>query len=115
MSDNFLPILGRSLYNPMPMRDNRVNTVTSVVSRLALAGLVVGALLLAGPSIGEVQAQTKTVVLDDDEEDAKIIGSVHKPDVPFIALRQQQEDLETLELRESFLPKVIKSVEKKPF
>ena len=97
------------------MLDNRVNTATSVISRLALAGVFAGMLLLAGPWIGEVQAQTKTVDLDDDEEAEKIIGSVHKPDVPFIALRQQQEDLETLELRESFLPKVIKSVEKKPF
>ena len=115
MIDNFLPILCRSPYNPLPMRDNTINTTTSIVFRLTLAGLLSGILLLAGPWVGEVRAQTKTVVLDDEDEEDKIIGTVHKPEVPFLRVRQEQEDLETLELRESFLPKVIKSVEKTPF
>ena len=42
-------------------------------------------------------------------------GSVHKPEVSYLVSRQEQEDLETLQLKESFIPKIVKSVEKAPF
>ena len=81
---------------------------------LALAGAVGASLLLvAGPA----DAQGKKIVFGDDAElsGSEVIGTVHKPEVGYIITRQEQEDLETLQLKESFIPKIVKSVEKKPF
>ena len=85
--------------------------------RSGLLGLAaaIGAsfVLFAGPA----DAQGKKIVFGDDSELAgsEVIGTVHKPEVGYIITRQEQEDLETLQLKESFIPKIVKSVEKKPF
>ena len=64
---------------------------------------------------GDAQAQRKRVVFGEETEGSEVVGYVHKPEVGYIITRQEQEDLETLQLKESFLPKIVKSVEKKPF
>lgn len=73
------------------------------------------ALFLA--SSGSAWAQGKKIVFGEDSELAgsEVIGTVHKPEVGYIITRQEQEDLETLQLKESFVPKIVKSVEKSPF
>jgi hypothetical protein len=82
---------------------------------LARVASVVVVLLVFVPWAGEASAQRKRIVFDDDEEGSKVQGYVHRPEVGYIITREEQEDLETLQLKESFLPKVIESVKKAPF
>ena len=82
---------------------------------LARYASVVVALLVFVPWAGDASAQRKRIVFDDDEEGSKVQGYVHRPEVGYIITREEQEDLETLQLKESFLPKVIESVKKVPF
>jgi len=66
----------------------------------------------------EAQQRRKVIRFDEDalnEDDYKITGNVHKPELTYFLTRQEQEDLETLQLKESFIPKIVKSVEKPPF
>lgn len=63
----------------------------------------------------DADAQRKKVVFGEDTEGSVVEGYVHKPEVGYIITRQEQEDLETLQLKESFIPKIVKSVDKKPF
>ena len=92
-----------------------MNLATSRSLWPAAFGLVVLTMTLALPLAPEAQAQRKRIVFDDDEEGSKVEGYVHRPEVGYLITRQEQEDLETLQLKESFLPKVLKSVEKRPF
>jgi hypothetical protein len=48
-------------------------------------------------------------------EEEVIVGKVHKPEVMMVITRQNLEGSYQLELRESFLPKIIRSVEQEPF
>ncbi len=96
------------------MLDNRVNTSTSGLLR-ALGLAVVGLGLTLPLWSSDAHAQRKRVVFGEDSAGSLVEGYVHKPEVGYIITRQEQEDLETLQLKESFLPKIIKSVEKKPF
>ncbi len=84
------------MYTPRPMRLLLVLLLTVV---------------FAAPAV----AQRKKVVFGEDTEGSVVEGYVHKPEVGYIITRQEQEDLETLQLKESFIPKIVKSVEKKPF
>ena len=92
-----------------------MNSATSTVLRAVLCAVVISGFLCAVPWVGDAQAQRTRVEFGDDEEEGKVEGYVHRPEVTYIVSRKEQEDLETLQLKESFLPKVIKSVEKKPF
>lgn len=70
------------------------------------------------PAIGVAQSRKKITFDVDDEaasEDFEIVGKVHKPEVGYIITRQEQEDLETLQLRESFIPKIVDSVKLQAF
>ena len=72
----------------------------------------VGAVLIAA-SVGSVAfAQSRTVLLLEEEV---IKGEVQKPTVTLFVSRQNINTDATLELRESFVPKIIESVEQKPF
>ncbi len=82
---------------------------------LARVFSVVVIFLVFVPWAGEASAQRKRIVFDEDEEGSKVQGYVHRPEVGYIITREEQEDLETLQLKESFLPKVIESVKKAPF
>jgi hypothetical protein len=48
-------------------------------------------------------------------EEEIIRGEVQKPEVMMVITRQNLNSNYTLELRESFLPKIVESVESKPF
>ena len=76
--------------------------------------LIVAGLILA-LQIPDARAQRKKIVFGEESEGSVVEGYVHKPEVGYVITRQEQEDLETLQLKESFLPKIVKSVEKKPF
>ena len=60
-------------------------------------------------------AQRRKKISFGEEEGDEVIGYVHKPEVGYFITRQEQEDLETLQLKESFVPKIVKSVDKRPF
>ena len=103
------------------MEKRTVNTGTC--ARRLLARTIAVALLgflavpLYTPS-AEAQQRRKVIRFDEealDEDDYKITGNVHKPELTYFLTRQEQEDLETLQLKESFIPKIVKSVEKAPF
>jgi hypothetical protein len=47
--------------------------------------------------------------------DELIKGEVHKPEVMMVITRQNLKGTYKLELRESFLPKIVDSVETEPF
>ncbi len=108
-----LPSSPPSAYNPPSMR-GRLTIRGSLRSGIfALTGVLASFVLYDGAA----QAQGKKIVFGEDAELAgsEVIGTVHKPEVGYIITRQEQEDLETLQLKESFVPKIVKSVEKKPF
>jgi len=83
-----------------------------VVATLVAALFAFGLGLLA--QVPDADAQVKRLIFDEEDAE-KVVGYVHKPEVGYVITRQEQEDLETLQLKESFLPKIVKSVEKKPF
>lgn len=64
-------------------------------------------LLLAGAA----HAQSRRLVF----EETRIEGKVQKPEITIFITRQNLNTDYNLELRESFIPKIVKSVEKKPF
>jgi len=57
------------------------------------------------------QAQTRRLVFDDID----VEGRVQKPVIDIFMRRQNLNTAYQLELKESFLPKIVKSVEEKPF
>ena len=57
------------------------------------------------------EAQTRRLVF----EDISVEGRVQKPVIDSFMSRQNLQTDYKLELRESFLPKIVESVEKKPF
>ncbi len=80
--------------------------------------IALGLTLLFAFSLSATDADAqrrKKVVFGEETEGTEVIGQVHKPEVGYIITRQEQEDLETLQLKESFLPKIVRSVEKRPF
>ncbi len=60
---------------------------------------------------GLAQAQSRRLVLDDFE----VKGKVQKPEITIFVTRQNLNPEYDLELRESFIPKIVESVEEKPF
>ena len=71
------------------------------------------AILLAlalSPTAADAQ-QRKAYALEGFE----IIGEVQKPQVTLFVSRKNVNTDASLELRESFIPKIMKSLEKKPF
>ena len=74
----------------------------------AIAAVVFAIILAAG---GVAEAQTRRLVFDD----ISVEGRVQKPVIDIFMRRQNLHTDYKLELRESFLPKIVESVEKKPF
>lgn len=56
-------------------------------------------------------AQARRIVIEEET----LIGKVRKPEVTLFVTRQNLNTEYQLELRKSFLPRIAKSVEKKPF
>ena len=69
--------------------------------------LVLAAALAAHPA----DAQTRRIVIEEEV----ITGKIRKPEVTLFVARQNLDTDYQLELRKSFIPRVVKSVEKKPF
>lgn len=88
--------------------------VISSTARIWSAVAVVAAIgAIAAAQVGSVaHAQGRTVLLLEEEV---IKGEVQKPTVTLFVTRQNINTDATLELRESFVPRIIESVEKKPF
>ncbi|MCK6522422.1 hypothetical protein L6R49_13405 [Myxococcota bacterium] len=57
-------------------------------------------------------AQGRRITITEDD---KIVGEIQRPDVPMIILRSNLNQDYDLVLRESFLPKIIESVDQRPF
>ena len=76
-------------------------------SILALATL---AMLTAGPAVAQTEATES-----DGYEPGVIIGERPSPQVMVVISRKNLEAGYTVELRESFLPQIIESVESGPF
>lgn len=69
--------------------------------------VIVLVLLHAGAAFG----QNRRLVF----EETVIEGKVQKPEITILITRQNLNTDYNLQLRESFIPKIVKSVEKKPF
>lgn len=76
---------------------------------LAFLGGLVAATLLWGTSTASAQRRKKIVL-----SEFVIEGRVQKPQA-FLLLQRQNLNFEGLELKRSFVPKILKSIEKKPF
>ena len=72
-----------------------------------LPSVLIGSFLFAPIA----EAQTRRLVF----EDINVEGRVQKPVIDIFMRRQNLHTDYKLELRESFLPKIVESVEKKPF
>lgn len=58
-----------------------------------------------------VMAQGRAITLDE----IKVQGEIQRPDVPMIVLRSNLDQGYDLVLLESFLPRIIESVDQRPF
>jgi len=63
----------------------------------------------------EAAAQESDQFFKKDRFEVKVVGKIKKPDIPIIMVRENLNTDYELELKESFLPKIVESVEKKPF
>lgn len=80
------------------------------MKRLLLGAL--GISLMMALTIGSTaHAQGRRLVF----EETIIEGKVQKPEITIFITRQNLGTEYVLELKESFIPKIVKSVEKKPF
>jgi len=75
---------------------------------MSLFGLATVLVSLSG---SEARAQGRPLVIDAIEVEAKI----KKPEIPIFMNRENLNTDYRLELKQSFLPKIVNSVEKKPF
>ncbi len=78
--------------------------------RAVLTVLLGGILLSSSP----VQAQSKRVRVSILEAEV-IRGEVQKPSVQILIARQDLSSMDQLDLQESFIPRIVKSVEARPF
>ncbi len=69
--------------------------------------LLLSASLLSDPAT----AQARRIVIEEET----LVGKVRKPEVTLFVTRQNLNTEYQLELRKSFIPRIAKSVEKKPF
>jgi hypothetical protein len=83
---------------------------------IALASFFVFAVntpVLAGP-VEKERSRTR-IIFEEEEPGSKIEGNVHRPEVSYIISRPELEDEEILKLKESFLQKIIDSVNDRAF
>ena len=68
----------------------------------------------AGTAMGQ-DTETVPLNLDKEEEGFVIIGKEHLPDFTVLIDRENLSKAYDLELKESFLPKIIEAVKNRPF
>ena len=78
---------------------------------LQAVAVAVFAILAAGLATTAAWAQTRRLVFEEEQ----ITGKVQKPEITIFITRQNLNTEYDLELRRSFIPKIVESVEKKPF
>ncbi len=78
--------------------------------RTTLAVILIAA-LGATPAAQAQQKRVRTVIIEDEV----ITGQIQKPSVQILIARQDLSSADQLELRESFIPRIVKSVETRPF
>ena len=88
----------------------RENLLATVVDRLLIIPLL--AALVGLPMEAAAQSRSKRKVIR--LEAIKVEGRIQKPQA-FYILQRSNLNFESLELRKSFIPKIIESVEKNPF
>jgi len=93
----------------MAIHVGRKRTFSSRLKLFALALVVVG--LWTAPRDAEAQAKKKKVIR---LETITVEGRIQKPQA-FYILQRSNLNFDELERAESFLPKVVKSVERDPF
>jgi hypothetical protein len=81
-----------------------------LMAKILVAVVVCG---IAIPQNADAQSRRRKNVVRLAGEDVK--GSVQKPELQIFMGRQNLSASAKLDLRESFLPRIIESVEKKPF
>lgn len=74
-------------------------------------GAAAVALLVSGLAASAAMAQSRVTMFEAEE----IVGEVQLPSVQIFVTRQNLNSDYDLELEESFVPKIIESVEKRPF
>ena len=65
------------------------------------------------PASAFAQDEVDAYAFEDDE--FVIVGKVQKPEVTVVIARENLNKSYQLDLKESFLPKIVKAVEKAPF
>lgn len=82
-------------------------------SRLVCSVLAfIAALAASTVALGPVAyGQARRLILEDFE----VKGKVQKPEITIFVTRQNLNPEYNLDLRESFIPKIVESTEKKPF
>ena len=86
------------------------NRVQKRLARTTLGLLKVAAFIVLWGNPGVLQAQRKVIRL----EAIKVEGRIQKPQA-FYILQRSNLNFEGLELKRSFIPKILKSIEKEPF
>ena len=72
-------------------------------------------LLLVGLLVTPANAQDDDGGYSFDDDDLVIVGEVQKPEVTVVISRENLNKKFELELKESFLPKIVEAVKKPPF
>ena len=70
------------------------------------------AAVIFGSVTADAQSRRRNVILIDEEQ---VQGEVQIPDVTVIFARQNLDSSDRLNLRESFIPRIIESVDSNPF
>ena len=76
--------------------------------------LILNGLFWFSPAFGQ-NTETVPLNLDKEEEGFVIIGKEHLPDFTVLIDRENLSKAYDLELKESFLPKIIQAVKNRPF
>ena len=79
--------------------------------KLKLSFLLAGFVFLAGAWSDTADAQSRRLIF----EETVIEGEVQKPEITLVITRQNLNTDYNLDLRKSFIPEIVKSVEKAPF
>jgi len=83
----------------------------TMVRAAAIAALALAVGLGTGAAYAQGQNKGRRLLLETFE----IEGEVQKPQITILISRQNLNTDATLELRESFVPRIVESVQKKPF